>query len=125
MKKQSFIPKNFRPDVPGSRLTDPGTQSKPWGTTRIHRKTIIISAKEDIVPTLFLNQIDTLNDVTSIFYDELGISWDFIYKNGVLTILTPDGVLQPKSIYHRHPGVAPNTINILRSLRYLIFGKDC
>jgi hypothetical protein len=109
MKKRAFIPKSYRPDVPGSKLCEPEQKSCSLNTTHtLDGELLVISAREDIVPESFLNQIDSRNEVIRLHYDELGVNWDFIFQNGILTVLTPGGIVRPKSIYHRHPGITQN-----------------
>lgn len=107
MKKRAFIPKNYRPDVPGSKLKELGSSSMSLTAFQaLTGKILIISAKDDIVPNAFLKEIDLSREITRLYYDDLGVSWDFIFHKGVLKILMPEGVIRPKSIYHRHPGIA-------------------
>ena len=66
---------------------------------------LFISAKEDIVPEAFLRELEEKDSIKQLYYDDLGVSWDFIFYKGILKIFTNEGTFIPKSIYHRHPGL--------------------
>ena len=111
MNKKSFIPKAYRPSVPGSRLQDPPLNFIEVGflpEISTYSYPLLISAKEDIVPDYFLKEIDSKSSIKHIYYDDLGIEWDFSFSNGILKIHLQDGVIIPTVIYHRHPGVNKN-----------------
>ncbi len=108
MRKGSFIPKDFRPIVPGSKLQ---LFSQSIGKTKFSSETpenciLFISAKDDIVPGYFLRDVDHSDSIIQLYYDELGTIWDFSFSDKVLRIFTIDKVIIPTSIYHRHPGIS-------------------
>lgn len=105
--KRSFIPKNFRPNVPGSKLqVNPNEETMGSFSVFPEEKCIVLlSAKEDIVPDYFLNEIENKTFIVQLYYDELGLMWDFSYTDGDLKLYTKEKTLVPHSIYHRHPGV--------------------
>ena len=105
--KNSFIPTDFRPIVPGSKL-----QYYPSDVKRVvfspvssERCILFFSAKEDIVPGYFLKDINNHKLIFQLYYDDLELLWDFSYVNSELKIYTRERILIPHSIYHRHPGV--------------------
>lgn len=107
MSKNAFIPKSYRPFVPGSRLQYSHFNS---GKTNFQSNItcscpLLISAKEDVVPDYFLKEIDSQSSIKRIYYDDLGVQWDFSFSNGILKIHLQDCLIIPDSIYHRHPGV--------------------
>ncbi len=107
MNKRPFIPKDYRPNVPGSKLQEPEGGNYTFSKLEnVSECIVIISSKEDIVPDAFLREIDTCDGFKRLFYDDLGTSWDFIFSNGGLKFFTHDGMVIPKSIYQRHPGVS-------------------
>ena len=110
MNKGSFIPKDFRPVVPGAKLELlAGNKQKVKFPMKAPEAVVLfISAKEDIVPIHFLKDIDNHELIVHLYYDDLGISWDFSFSEKFLKIYTCDKVFLPKSIYHRHPGVSPS-----------------
>lgn len=108
MHKKTFIPKQYRPDVPGSKLCPVSLSIDTKFSKKIPEPTILcLSASDDIVPENFFKDID-YSAITHLHYDELGISWDFSFFQHVLKIHTLNRVLIPTAIYHRHPGVSGN-----------------
>lgn len=108
MNKKTFIPKSYRPSVPGSRLQRPHFdlgKVKFLSDFSIHSCHLVIAAKEDIVPDYFLREIGLESSIKHIYYDDLGIQWDFSFSNGILKIHLSGSVIIPIAIYHRHPGV--------------------
>lgn len=108
MSKGSFIPKNFRPIVPGSKLqiSHQSFSKIKFPNESFERCILFISAKDDIVPDYFLRDIDDSNAITRLYYDELGSVWDFSFSDKILKIFVIDKVIIPTSIYHRHPGIS-------------------
>jgi len=108
MSKGSFIPKDFRPIVPGSKLQSLSLemQKTKFSTKAPEDCILFLSAKEDIVPKYFLKDLNSNELIIHLYYDELGISWDFSFLTKVLKIHTRDSVVIPFSIYHRHPGIS-------------------
>lgn len=104
--KRPFIPKQYRPYVPGSKLQKQALGKCEFFNECLPSSILLISAKEDIIPDAFLKEIESADSIKRLYYDDLGVLWDFIYYEGVLKIFIPEGVLMPKSIYHRHPGAA-------------------
>ena len=108
MFKQTFIPKKFRPTVPGSTLRKDLKLDINLGVLKVGKEEtypIIISSKEDIVPQFFLKEVQKKNKVKHLFYDDLGFLWDFSYSNNKLRIYFENLIINPLSIYHRHPGI--------------------
>ncbi|MDR3549938.1 MAG: hypothetical protein P4L31_00865 [Candidatus Babeliales bacterium] len=70
-----------------------------------HFPVIIIAAKDDQVPSVFLKNIKDDKGIFRLNYDDLGALWDFSFYKGTLKIFTHDVVIAPKAIYHRHPGI--------------------
>lgn len=108
MNRKPFIPREFRPHVPGSKLQKPVDDILNFQSSSkiAFQGVLLISAKEDIVPDAFLKEINSEEKIQRLFYDDLGISWDFVFHNNILTIYTSEIKIIPKSIYHRHPGVS-------------------
>lgn len=108
MNKKAFIPKAYRPLVPGSKLENLSCcfNKENFSSSKITTTCIIlISAKDDIVPYHFLKEINSREHIRHLYYDDLGIDWDFIFFNGILKIYLKDLIIKPKAIYHRHPGI--------------------
>lgn len=111
MMKGAFIPKKFRPNVPGSKLQysshnlDGIKFSNKDSIKTTEECILLISAKEDIVPDYFLRDINKVGAVVHLYYDELGTLWDFSFSENILKIYLKEKILIPSSIYHRHPGV--------------------
>ena len=118
MAKSSFIPKDSRPIVPGSKLRPlSSNNAKVKFSTDVSQDCILfISAKDDIVPGYFLRDLDSSELIIQLYYDDLGIFWDFSFLDNVLKIHMVDKVIAPISIYHRHPGV---------STSHLYYQKHC
>lgn len=118
--KNSFIPKEFRPIVPGSKLVSVTETKQNYSSFLDSPKMIIlfISAREDIVPKYFLKEIDYPNCVIHLYYDELGISWDFSFVKNDLTFYINDKKVKADAIYHRHPGVSPDNSNYNKHLAF-------
>ena len=113
MKKYSFIPKIFRPAVPGSlRKIKKNVRAFIPATVEHQNKKkcpILISARDDIVSEWFYKLIDHSEHIKHLYYDDLGIKWDFSYSNNKIKIyLKNSSVVEPSSIYHRHPGFLKN-----------------
>jgi hypothetical protein len=109
MKKNAFIPKTYRPTVPGSKLENLNVdfESSEYSPTQYTTNyAILISAKDDIVPYYFLKEINTRISIKHLFYEELGTNWDFAFSKGNLKILVENFVINPTAIYHRHPGIS-------------------
>lgn len=109
MAKHTFIPKKYRPVVPGSRLQSPvlDLPRKKISGGASESSILFLSAKDDIVPAYFLKEIDS-RAILHFFYDELGISWDYSFYKNILKIHSQERVIEPLAIYHRHPGVSKN-----------------
>ena len=41
-----------------------------------------------------------------MYYDDLGIDWDFSFSDGILKIYVKGLVILTTAIYHRHPGIS-------------------
>ena len=111
MAKSSFIPKDFRPFVPGSKLQS--LNLLEMGKAKFSKEAsedciLFLYAKDDIVPGYFLRDVNPNKLIIHLHYDELGILWDFSFSEGSLKIHTCDKVVSPFSIYHRHPGISQN-----------------
>lgn len=111
--KTTFIPKAYRPSVPGSKLKNliasslPGIYTNDYLLKNNHSPNVcIISSKDDIVPHHFLNEIDSPGEVYHLYYDDLGVEWDFSFSEGILKLYLKDSAIQPTAIYHRHPGIS-------------------
>lgn len=108
MNKKTFIPKSYRPFVPGSSLERPRFDLDKvnfFSNFSAHSCPLLISAKEDIVPDYFIREIGAESCIKHIYYDDLGIQWDFSFLKGILKIHLQDNVIMPTAIYHRYPGV--------------------
>lgn len=106
--KKAFIPATYRPSVPGSKL-----ERSHIATDKIkfsHEKfpfpcVFLISAKDDIVPYHFIKEINLEGNINHLYYDELGLEWDFSFSDDILKIWLKDYMIVPTAIYHRHPGI--------------------
>src|SRR5690242_14569697 len=100
MLKSPFIPKNYRPIVPGSELQMPRLDQagKRFSSNAPEACILCFSAKDDIVPDYFFRDIDS-KTIIHLHYDELGISWDFSFFQHVLKIHTHNRVMTPSAIY--------------------------
>ena len=102
--KRTFIPPHYRPNVPGASLSTISQELvlKP-GDDRV---ILILSAKEDIIPQRFLYLIrEHADNIVHLFYEDLGTTWSFTFANQKLRIHHNSVIIEPQSIYHRHPGV--------------------
>lgn len=107
MNKRTFIPKAYRPSVPGSKLQTSDLDKVNFSSNLCTQSHILlISAKEDIIPYYFLKEIGSESFIKHLHYDDLGIQWDFNFFDGMLKIHLQDIVITPTAIYHRHPGVS-------------------
>lgn len=110
LAKRTFIPPEYRPYVPGTRLNQVAIEHKKKSVlTPPLGNIVIIAAKEDVVPDAFLAEIhEDSSSILHLYYDDLGLDWDFSYYKNHL-ILVVDGIqVVPKAIYHRHPGLRKN-----------------
>lgn len=105
--KGPFIPIDFRPTVPGSKLQsfNPSIGKTKFSARTSENCVLFISAKDDIVPDYFLRDIDHNDSIVHLHYDDLGIVWDFSFSGRTLKVFTTEKVIIPTSIYHRHPGI--------------------
>jgi hypothetical protein len=109
MNKKAFIPKTHRPTVPGSKLQNLSfclnkedfSSSKTTSTC-----VLLISARNDIVPYHFLKELNSREYMRHLYYDDLGIDWDFSFSDGILKIHLKELVIMTTAIYHRHPGIS-------------------
>jgi hypothetical protein len=119
MNKRTFIPKSFRPLVPGSKLKEPGIKKASFAASQYFSDAIlIISARDDIVPQAFLRELDSREKIFPLSYDDLGATWDFAYQSRSLRIFSSEGVIVPKSIYQRHPGITQDHPHYERHLAF-------
>jgi predicted nucleic acid binding AN1-type Zn finger protein len=105
--KRTFIPNNFRPNVPGSKI-DPLNKPRfllQKNSSTLPQKIVLLSSKEDLVTKKVWNDLGSQSFAVHLCYDDLGYSWDFTFSEQILSILTHKGTIIPQSIYHRHPGV--------------------
>lgn len=113
MEKFSFIPPKYRPSVPGS-LGPIKIPDKPFIWHEINdQKTkeniFVISARDDIVAEWFYKLTKIPCSVKQLYYDDLGLTWDFSYTKNKLKLYLKDGsTIEVCSIYHRHPGFLKN-----------------
>lgn len=105
--KKAFIPSAYRPCVPGSKLKSLNLDADRLSFKKAPLYCVfVIGAKDDIVPYHLLKEVE-LKETTGqlLYYDELGITWDFSFSNGILKIHFKECMIIPSAIYHRHPGV--------------------
>lgn len=115
--KRTFIPPHYRPCVPGAHLC-----AKPKGASskKQLRPIIVIAASEDIVPGKFLQDLTGQADrVSQLFYDDLGVSWDFSFYESKLCIFQGETSVYPSAIYHRHPGLKKAQLHYHKHMAFL------
>lgn len=108
MKKKSFIPSAYRPSVPGSRLENLSlnVDKMKFSCEQVFLSRIfVIAARNDIVPYHFFKEIELEENINHLYYDELGVTWDFSFFDSILKLHFKNCVVIPIAIYHRHPGV--------------------
>lgn len=103
--KKAFIPLAYRPRVPGSKLESLNLDADKYSFKKASSCVFVIAAKGDIVPYHFLKEVQLKETTSRLYYDELGVAWDFSFSDGILKIHLKDRAVVPTAIYHRHPGV--------------------
>jgi hypothetical protein len=105
--KKSFIPKSYRPNVPGSSIMekDLALFKFPKKCETLSQSVVILSSKNDLVARNVWIKMADQNHAIHLFLDELGYTWDFTFSENNLSFFTNDGRIIPSSIYHRHPGI--------------------
>lgn len=110
MRKHAFIPPSYRPSIPGGKLRKVEHPSSPLPAVGFSGRSsaiVILSAHDDLVSEQFLKLIaEYRSPVFHLYYDDLGVTWDFSFEKQNLKFYCPELTIIPTAIYHRHPGVS-------------------
>lgn len=101
--KRTFIPPEFRPKVKGEHLTSPLLSTKPLAKKKRRKKKAIICVHvaDDSSQSKAISSHFPKDDIVFLVYDELGITWNFVFLNNNLSFFTDEWEIEPIGIYNR------------------------
>lgn len=104
-KRRTFIPPHFRPRVKGENINPQVPYEKSSlkvSSKKTEKKSVVcITVKDDSSQTRVMQKYVTDKEIIYLYFDDIGIGWNFSYHDNSLTFHTQNETIVPLGIYCR------------------------